>query len=238
MSRFGKKLNIVLLGPPGAGKGTQAKSLAHKYQLLHISTGDILREAVRQNTKLGREAQSYIRKGELVPDEVVFNLVKEYLTQRDCENGAIFDGFPRNINQAKMLQNLEYIKQSDCFIVFLIDIPEQEAIRRLSNRRYCPKCKSIYNLLDKMPQKHVGDSYLCDKCGERLVIRDDDKPETIKHRLHIYHKEIGPVIDFYKDLSLLYNIDGIRGKEAVFNELVNTVDEIIAKDCKNDRNKK
>jgi adenylate kinase len=238
MNRSGKKLNIVLLGPPGAGKGTQAKSLAQKYKLLHISTGDILRDAVRQDTRLGRQAQSFIRKGELVPDEIVFDLVREYLASRDCENGAVFDGFPRNINQAKMLQSLDYIKKSDCLTILLIDIPEQEAIRRLSNRRYCPNCKSIYNLLDKMPKKQIGESYLCDKCGEKLVARDDDKPATIKHRLQIYHDEIEPMVAFYKDLSVLHTVAGIKSKGAVFEELANIVDEVITNDCKNDSNKK
>jgi adenylate kinase len=253
-----KKLRVVLLGPPGAGKGTQAELISRKYHIPHISTGDILRDAVRKNTKLGRQAQSFMEKGELVPDEVVFALVKERIDHKDCENGAIFDGFPRNINQAQMLQNLEYIKQFDCFVVLLILIPDHEAIRRLSNRRYCPNCKSIYNLLNlpsraglpcrqagKMHQKRLpampsgrDDNYLCDKCGEKLIIRDDDKVETVKHRLQVYHDTVEPVISFYKDLGNLHTINGIKGKENVFEEIVNTVDKLITKDCKNGSNKK
>jgi len=200
------KLIIILLGPPGAGKGTQAKLIENKYNIPHISTGDILRDAIDKNSKLGKNAKDYMHKGELVPDDLVFDLIKERVENPDCKYGALFDGFPRNLAQAKMLMNIQYVKQSKNFFVFLINISDDEAIRRLSNRRYCPKCKSIYNLIHKIPERKKNGIYLCDNCGTELIIRDDDKVETIKNRLKVYHESAEHMINFFKELSVLHII--------------------------------
>ena len=202
-----RKLIVILLGPPGAGKGTQAKLIVDKYNIPHISTGNILRNAIDNNSELGQKADIYMHKGELVPDHIIFDLIEDRVSQHDCANGALLDGFPRNVKQAKMLQNMEYIKDSKNFYAILINIPDEEVIKRLSNRRYCSKCKSIFNLIHKIPKKNVNGTYFCDNCGTELIIRDDDKIETIKNRLNVYHKSVEPMIDFYKKNSSLHIIN-------------------------------
>jgi len=231
------KLIIILLGPPGAGKGTQAKLIENKYSIPHISTGDILRDAVDKNSKLGKKADVYMHKGELVPDNIILDLVEKRVTQSDCENGALFDGFPRNVEQAIMLQNMKYVKDSKSFYAILIDIPDNEAIRRLSNRRYCPKCKSIYNLINKIPirsgfpmksgrlKKKEDGTYFCDNCGTELIIRDDDKIETIKNRLEVYHESVKPMIDFYKRHCVLHIIEDAVFKDDVFHKITKIIEE-------------
>ncbi|MEA3475955.1 MAG: adenylate kinase [Candidatus Cloacimonadota bacterium] len=219
------KLIIILLGPPGAGKGTQAKLVENKYNIPHISTGDILRDAIDKNSKLGKKADVYMHKGELVPDNIILDLVEKRVTQSDCENGALFDGFPRNVKQATMFQNMKYVKNSESFYVILIDIPDKEAIKRLSNRRYCPKCKSIYNLIHKVPKKKNDGTYFCDNCGTKLIIRDDDKVETIKSRLEVYHESVKPMIDFYKKHCVVHIIEDAMFQNDVFHKITKIIEE-------------
>jgi adenylate kinase len=213
----------VLLGPPGAGKGTQAELIKDKYSIPHISTGNILRDAVEKGTRLGKEANKFMHKGELVPDSIIFGLIKERVAQQDCKYGALFDGFPRNLAQAKMMQNMEYVKQSRKFIVFLIDVPDKEVIRRLSNRRYCPKCMSIYNLIHKIPERREKNIYYCDNCGTELIIRDDDRVDTIKNRLKIYHNSAKPMIEFFQRLSALKVIRNSGAEKDVFTEIISAI---------------
>jgi len=238
------KLIIILLGPPGAGKGTQAKLIENKYNIPHISTGDILRDAIDKNSKLGKKADVYMHKGspreisdklekikcfisqgKLVPDNIILDLVERRVTQPDCQNGALFDGFPRNVEQAIMLKNMKYVKDSESFYAILIDIPDKEAIKRLSNRRYCPKCKSIYNLIHKVPKKKNDGTYFCDNCGTELIIRDDDKIETIKNRLEVYHESVKPMIDFYRKHCVLYIIEDAVFQDEVFHKITKIIEE-------------
>ncbi|MBC8526150.1 MAG: adenylate kinase [Candidatus Cloacimonetes bacterium] len=214
---------IVLLGPPGAGKGTQAKLMKEKFHIPHISTGDILRDAIKSHTKLGQEANTFMHKGQLVPDDIVFGLIRHRLAEPDCKNGLVFDGFPRNLKQAKMLMNLEYISDFVNFIAILIDIADDEVVRRLSNRRYCPNCNSIFNLIYKIPQKMENGLYFCDNCGTELVIRNDDKVETIKNRLKIYHNSVKPMLDFFKKLSVLHIVNGVTSHSEVFNKILKII---------------
>lgn len=217
------KLLIVLLGPPGAGKGTQAKLMKEKFHIPHISTGDILRDAIKSHTKLGQEANTFMHKGQLVPDDIVFGLIRQRLAEPDCKNGLVFDGFPRNLKQAKMLMDLEYISDFVNFIAILIDIADDEVVRRLSNRRYCPNCNSIFNLIYKIPQKMENGLYFCDNCGTELVIRNDDKVETIKNRLKIYHNSVKPMLDFFKKLSVLHIVNGVTSHSEVFNKILKII---------------
>ncbi len=214
-----KKRIVVLLGPPGAGKGTQAELIVEKFSIPHISTGDILRGAIQEGTPLGKEAHAYMTKGELVPDELVIRLIEDRVQKPDCSDGALFDGFPRNEAQAEMFFTMKYISENSRIIAILIDLPDEEVIQRLSNRRYCPNCKSIFNLVFKVPKKKVGETYFCDNCGSKLIIRDDDKVETIKNRLNVYHSAAGPLIQYFKRKNILHVVDGSIGKKRVSEEI-------------------
>lgn len=204
-------MKLVLTGPQGCGKGTQAKIIEEKFNLAHISTGDIFRENIKNNTSLGQTAKSYIDKGELVPDDLTVEMVEKRLEMDDCRNGYILDGFPRNVNQAKKLsqyQNLDH--------VILIDIGEQESIKRISNRRSCPKCGKIYNVLT-MPPKSEG---ICDIDGETLIQRDDDKSDAIKKRLELYHSQTKPILEYYKERGKVIEVDGSLSPEKVAQEIL------------------
>ena len=207
-------MNIVLLGPPGIGKGTVANKLSKKLGIPTISTGDMLRENVAQKTKLGLEAKSYMDKGLLVPDEVVIEMMKERLKKDDCKNGFILDGFPRTINQAEKIG-----KEIKIDRVVNIQANDEIIIGRLSKRRVCKKCGFIYHLVYIKPKKEG----ICDKCGGNLYMREDDKVEAIKERLKVYRNETKPLINYYKDKGILADADGSGTPEEEFQAIVNAV---------------
>jgi len=200
--------NIILMGPPGAGKGTQAKKLIDEFSFLHISTGDMLRDAISQKTELGKLAKSYMDNGALVPDEVVIGIVKERLAQKDCENGFLLDGFPRTLNQATTLDNITKEISRPIDIVINIDTPTDELVRRISGRRVCKVCGAPYNV-NTMKPKVEG---ICDKCGGPLYQRADDNEEALKVRLAHYEKDTKPILDYYEKQGNLCNLDGLDTK--------------------------
>jgi len=196
-------MRLILLGPPGAGKGTQAEVLVEKLKVPQISTGDILRAAVKNGTPVGLKAKAYMDAGDLVPDDVIIGVVKERLTADDCRNGYIFDGMPRTIAQAEALDAQNVIIDT----VLSIEVPDEIIIKRLGGRRTCPECGIIYHIETKRPAKDG----ICDGCGAALIIRKDDEAETIKNRLQTYHKETEPLIDYYKAQGKLKEVGGEFG---------------------------
>lgn len=202
-------IRVIFLGPPGAGKGTQADILARHTGASKIATGDILREAVARGTELGRVAEGYMKRGELVPDEIMLGIVEETLKQLD--DGFILDGFPRTLPQARGLdQTLEKLGlQLDA--VILLSVPDEEIVRRLSARRICPNCKATYNLLTQPPKRDE----ICDQCGTPLVRRPDDEPETIRRRLEVYRAQTEPLIEYYREKGLLIEVDGVGSTEEI-----------------------
>jgi adenylate kinase len=209
-------INIILLGPPGAGKGTQAKSLAQELNLLHISTGDLLRENVKNNTSLGIKAKEYMEKGELVPDELINDMIKEKLSSLDNKGGFVLDGYPRNVKQAEFLDNLLKNYNQKTFVIYL-KVSERVMLERLSGRRICSNCQSIYHLKNMPPKK---DS-ICDICGGKLYQRPDDQEEVIKKRYSVYLKETQVLLDYYKD-RLIY-VPSDEEKDIVFNKLLSII---------------
>ena len=208
-------MKIIMLGAPGAGKGTQAKMIAEKCGIPHISTGDIFRANIKNGTELGAKAKEYMDKGLLVPDELVCDLVVDRIQQADCEKGYILDGFPRTIPQAEALENaLNAIEQKLDYAID-IDVPDENIINRMSGRRACVGCGATYHVLFN-PTKVEGK---CDVCGESLILRDDDKPETVKKRLDVYHEQTAPLIAHYKEAGSLHEIDGTQDIKVVFEEI-------------------
>jgi len=214
-------MNLILLGPPGSGKGTQAKLIVEKYGIPQISTGDILREAVAKGTELGKEAKKYMDAGQLVPDEIVIGIVKERLQQPDCEKGFILDGFPRTIPQAEALDKIleELGKKIDA--VINIQVPEEEVVKRIVYRRTCRNCGAVYHLIYNPPKEDNK----CDKCGGELYQRDDDKEEVVRQRYKVYKEQTEPLVEYYAKKGVLYNIDGTKSIEEVFAE----IDKILQK---------
>jgi adenylate kinase len=208
-------MRLVLLGAPGAGKGTQAKKLIEKYHIPQISTGDILRKAVADGTPLGKEAKSYMDKGELVPDSVVIGLVKERLSKSDCENGYILDGFPRNTAQAQTLDGVLAMMNNPLTVALSVDVDKDDLMKRLTGRRTCKSCQQMYNIHFSPPAKEG----VCDKCGGELYQRDDDKEETIKNRLDVYDKATAPLIDYYKKKGILKSVAGVGNIDEIFKKV-------------------
>ena len=214
-------MKIVMLGAPGAGKGTQAIKIADKYDIPHISTCDIFRANIKGGTELGQKAKSYIDKGELVPDEVTIGMLLDRIAQDDCKNGYVLDGFPRTIPQAESLT--EALKSQGDRIDFAlnIDVPDEAIIKRMSGRRACPKCGATYHIVYAAPKTEN----ICDKCGTELIIRSDDKPETVKDRLNVYHQQTEPLIAYYKAAGVLREVDGTQELPKVFEDVVAILSE-------------
>lgn len=208
-------MRLVLLGAPGAGKGTQAKMLVEKYGIPQISTGDLLRAAVAAGTSLGKEAKAYMDRGELVPDSVVLEMVKERISQDDCKNGFILDGFPRNVTQAEALDKMLAEMNIPLDLVLNIDVPFDDLMKRLTGRRTCKSCGQMYNIYYS-PSKVEGK---CDKCGGELFQRDDDKEETIRKRLEVYKAQTEPLIDYYSKKSILKSVTGTGGIDEIFSSI-------------------
>ncbi len=209
-------MNIVFLGPPGAGKGTQAKRIAEKYGIPQISTGDMFREHLSKGTELGKKAKEYMDKGALVPDEIVLGMVEERLKQPDCEKGFILDGFPRTVPQAEALDKLLEKLGKKIDYAILIDVPDEELVKRLTGRRTCKKCGMMYHVMFK-PPKEEGK---CDVCGGELYQRADDNEETVRNRLKVYHEQTEPIISYYEKKGVLHRIDGMGSIEEIFNRIV------------------
>ena len=209
-------MKIVMLGAPGAGKGTQAKMIADKYQIPHISTGDIFRANISNGTELGKKAKTYMDQGLLVPDELVVDLVVDRVQQDDCKKGYILDGFPRTIPQAEALT--EALKKLGEKVDFAInvEVPDENIVKRMSGRRACVSCGSTYHIVYN-PTKVEG---VCDKCGNELILREDDKPETVKKRLDVYHKQTQPLIEYYTNEGVLVEVDGTKDMKDVFSAIV------------------
>jgi adenylate kinase len=203
---------LVFLGPPGAGKGTQAKLLSQRMEFLHLSTGDLLREAVKNQTPLGKRAKEYMDRGELVPDELIVQLIEETMPKG---GNVILDGFPRTVNQALALEEMLKGKGEKISKVLFFDVPDEVIIDRLSGRRVCSKCGAVYHVKYN-PPKVEG---MCDLCGGSLVQRDDDKEEVVKKRLEVYRKQTQPLIEFYQDRGIIYRLDAEKGVEELFEEV-------------------
>ena len=212
-------MNLILLGPPGAGKGTQATRIVEKYKVPHISTGDIFRENIKNNTPLGQKAQEYMNKGELIPDQLVVDIALDRLGKDDCKNGFLLDGFPRTVFQADALDKFLKDKGKGIDLVINIEVEDKMLIERLDARRVCPTCAATYNVIG-MPPKKEG---ICDKCNDTLIQRKDDKKETVGNRIKVYHEQTSPLIDYYKEKGLIKDFDGMIGADALFDEIVKAI---------------
>ena len=213
-------MKIIMLGAPGAGKGTQAKRIAAKYSIPHISTGDIFRANIKNNTELGQKAKTYMDKGELVPDELVVDLIMDRFKQPDAANGYVLDGFPRTIPQAEALDKALEANGESVDFAINVEVPDENIIKRMGGRRACVGCGATYHIEFNAP-KVEG---VCDTCGEKLILRDDDKPETVKNRLSVYHDQTQLLIEYYNKKNVLREVDGTQAMDDVFNAIV----EILA----------
>ena len=208
-------MKIIMLGAPGAGKGTQAKMIAETYKLPHVSTGDIFRANIKNGTELGKEAKAYMDKGELVPDELTVRILLDRVAQDDCKNGYVLDGFPRTIPQAEVLDaELNKLGEKVDFAID-VEVPDENIVKRMSGRRACLKCGATYHIVH-IPPRTEG---ICDACGSELVQRDDDKEETVKNRLSVYHQQTQPLIDFYNNKGVLKTVDGTKDSAEVFEDI-------------------
>ncbi|MBE5960617.1 MAG: adenylate kinase [Lachnospiraceae bacterium] len=209
-------MKIVMLGAPGAGKGTQAKKIAEKYGVPHISTGDIFRANIKNNTELGKKAKEFMDQGLLVPDELTLDLIMDRFKQDDCKNGYVLDGFPRTIPQAEALTKALTEAGEKLDYAINVEVPDENIVTRMSGRRACIACGGTYHIVFN-PTKQEG---VCDACGGGLVLRDDDKPETVAKRLTVYHDQTSPLIAYYKGQGILKDVDGTKDVAEVFNDIV------------------
>lgn len=214
-------MKVIMLGAPGAGKGTQAKMIAEKYAIPHVSTGDIFRANIKNGTELGKKAKTYMDAGQLVPDSLTVDLLIDRISKEDCANGYVLDGFPRTIPQAECLE--EALKSRNEAIDFAVnvEVPDSNIVQRMGGRRACVTCGATYHLVH-IPPKTEG---ICDKCGSELILRDDDKPETVLNRLNIYHEQTQPLIDFYSARGVLKEVDGTQDMKVVFEDIVKILGE-------------
>ncbi len=213
-------MKIIMLGAPGAGKGTQAKMIAERFDIPHISTGDIFRSNTQRGTELGRLAKTYMDAGDLVPDDVTIAMVLDRITEEDCENGYILDGFPRNLFQAESLTAALDERQQMIDYAIDVDVPDEAIVERMSGRRSCLNCGAVYHIVYN-PPKEEG---ICDICGEKLVLRDDDKEETVLNRLKVYHDQTYPLIDYYNREGILVTVDGTQDVDKVFADIVSILE--------------
>lgn len=209
-------MKIIMLGAPGAGKGTQAKMIAEKYNIPHISTGDIFRANIKNGTELGKKAKFYMDKGQLVPDELTLDLIMDRFKEDDCKNGYVLDGFPRTIPQAEALDAALKANGEKVDFAIDVDVPDENIVKRMGGRRACVNCGATYHIVYS-PTKVEGK---CDKCGEELIVRDDDKPETVLSRLEVYHNQTQPLIDYYNEQGILKTVDGTVDMKDVFKAIV------------------
>ena len=214
-------MKMIMLGAPGAGKGTQAKKIAAKYSIPHISTGDIFRANIKNGTELGNKAKTYMDQGLLVPDELVVDLVVDRVKQDDCKNGYVLDGFPRTIPQAEALDKALAAIGEKMDYAIDVNVPDENIVHRMSGRRACVGCGATYHL-EYAPTKTEG---ICDACGKELILRDDDKPETVKKRLGVYHEQTQPLIDYYTNAGILKTVDGTIDINDVFQAIVDILGE-------------
>ena len=214
-------MKIIMLGAPGAGKGTQAKKISAKYEIPHISTGDIFRANIKNGTELGKKAKAFMDQGMLVPDELTVDLVIDRLSKEDCVKGCILDGFPRTIPQAEALDKALAAKGEKVDFAINCDVPDENIINRMGGRRACVGCGATYHLVYAAP-KQEG---ICDTCGGELILRDDDKPETVEKRLRVYHEQTQPLIDYYEKAGILKSVDGTVNLEDVFQSIVSILGE-------------
>ena len=213
-------MKIVMLGAPGAGKGTQAKMIADKYQIPHISTGDIFRANIKEGTELGKEAKSYMDKGQLVPDELTVKILLDRVAKDDCKKGYVLDGFPRTIPQAEVLEDALTKLGDKIDFAINVEVPDENIVRRMGGRRACLACGATYHV-EHIPPKAEG---ICNRCSKELVLRDDDKPETVQKRLDVYHQQTQPLIDFYHKREVLREVDGTLDMKEVFKSIVAILD--------------
>ena len=209
-------MKIIMLGAPGAGKGTQAKKIADKYGIPHISTGDIFRANIKNGTELGKKAKAYMYQGLLVPDDLTLELIMDRFREPDCAAGYVLDGFPRTIPQAEALTRALEANGDSIDYAVNVEVPDENIISRMSGRRACLACGATYHIVH-IPTKAEG---ICDRCGEKLVLRDDDKPETVQKRLDVYHSQTQPLIEYYTDQGKLAEVDGTAPMEDVFEAIV------------------
>lgn len=209
-------MKIIMLGAPGAGKGTQAKMIAEKYSIPHISTGDIFRYNIKNGTELGKEAKKYMDQGLLVPDELTVKILLDRVAKDDCKNGYVLDGFPRTIPQAEVLEEALTKLGDRIDYAINVEVPDENIVKRMGGRRACVNSGATYHI-EHVPPKKEG---ICDNCGSELILRDDDKPETVKNRLSVYHKQTQPLIDFYNGKGVLRTVDGTVDMKDVFNAIV------------------
>lgn len=214
-------MKIIMLGAPGAGKGTQAKKIAKKYSIPHISTGDILRINIKAGTELGNKAKTFIDKGLLVPDDLVVDLVADRISKKDCVDGYVLDGFPRTIPQAIALDTALECNNEVVDYAVNVEVPDTDIVARMSGRRACLSCGATYHIVH-IPTKVEG---ICDVCGNEIILRDDDKPETVLKRLQVYHNQTQPLIDYYTEKKILVEVDGTKDMNEVFEDIIKILEQ-------------